>query len=321
MDRLTAMEVLVRVIETGSFSGAARLLRVGQPAVSKTIAQLEQRLGVSLLLRSSRGLTPTEAGQKFYERAKRAIEEADEAEVAARDAGAGLAGRLRFSSGVTFGRLHIIPRLPLFLAAHPELTVEAILDDRDIDLIEEGIDVGFRMGALADSTMVARKIGQSRRLVLGTPPYCERSGKPSTPAELAGHQAVIYDFCPSKGRATWSFRSGTVEETVTLKGSVRTTAAEGLREAVFAGLGLCVASEWMFQPDLGNGRVKQVLPAWTLPSMDLWAAFPTGRRASAKARAFAAFIEDQLRQTNVAEVTVVRPDASSSAPHLVPLTA
>ena len=147
MDRLTAMEVLVRVVETGSFSGAARLLRVGQPAVSKTIAQLEERLGVSLLLRSPRGLAPTEAGQNFYERAKRSIEEADEAELAARDAGAGLAGRLRFSSGITFGRLHIIPRLPLFLAAHPELTVEAILDDRPVDLIEEGVDVGFRMGA------------------------------------------------------------------------------------------------------------------------------------------------------------------------------
>src|ERR1700730_13652506 len=99
MDRLTAMEVLVRVVETGSFSGAARLLRVGQPTVSKTVAQLEERLGVNLLLRSSRGLTPTEAGQNFYQRAKRAIDEADDAELAARDAGAGLAGRLRFSSG------------------------------------------------------------------------------------------------------------------------------------------------------------------------------------------------------------------------------
>jgi DNA-binding transcriptional LysR family regulator len=294
MDRLTAMEVLVRVVETGSFSGAARLLRVGQPTVSKTVAQLEERL------RSSRGLTPTEAGQKFYERAKRSIEEADEAKLAAREAGNGLTGRLRFSSGVTFGRLHIIPRLPLFLAAHPELTVEAVLDDRDVDLIE-GIDVGFRMGTLADSAMVARKIGQSRRLVVGTLPYFEKAGEPSAPAELLDHQAVTCESCPMQGRSTWSLRSGTAEETVPLRGSVRTTAVEGLREAVFAGLGLCVAAEWIFQPDLGNGRVKQVLPAWTLPSMDLWAAFPTGRRVSAKARAFAAVIEDQLRQTNFAE--------------------
>jgi DNA-binding transcriptional LysR family regulator len=111
-----------------------------------------------------------------------------------------------------------------------------------------------------------------------------------------------------------------VEETVTLKGSVRTTASEGLREAVFAGLGLCVASEWIFQPDLGNGRVKRVLPAWTLPSMDLWAAFPTGRRASAKARAFAAFIEDQLRQTNFGQQPRSDPVLRPGAPHLVPFT-
>src|SRR5215469_18078321 len=108
MDRLAAMEAFVRVVDAGSFSGAAKQLRVGQPAVSKTIALLEDRLGVRLLLRSTHGLTPTEAGQNFYERAKRSIEEAEEAELAARDAGAGLAGRLRFSSGVTFGRLHII---------------------------------------------------------------------------------------------------------------------------------------------------------------------------------------------------------------------
>lgn len=115
MDRLAAMEVFVRVYEAGSFSGAAKRLQVGQPAVSKTVAQLEDRLGVKLLLRHSRGLTPTEAGQNFYERAKRSIEEADEAELAARGAGAGLSGRLRFGAPVTFARLHIIPRLPLFL--------------------------------------------------------------------------------------------------------------------------------------------------------------------------------------------------------------
>jgi DNA-binding transcriptional LysR family regulator len=159
--------------------------------------------------------------------------------------------------------------------------------------------VALQVGTLADSTMVARKIGQSRRLVLGTPSYFEKAGEPAAPAELADHQAVIYAH--AAGGATWSFRSGTAEETVTLNDSVRITAAEGVREAVFAGLGLCVASEWMFQPDLDNGRVKQVMPAWTLPSLALWAAFPTGRRASAKARAFTAFVEDQLRQTNFAE--------------------
>ena len=293
MDRLTAMEVFVRVIETGSFSGAARQLRVGQPAVSKVIAQLEERLGVRLLLRSSRGLTPTEAGQNFHERAKRSLEEAEEAELAARGAGAGLSGRLRFSANLTLARLHIIPRLPQFLAPHPALALEAILEDRVVDMIEEGVDVGLLVGEIGTSAIAGYKTGQSRRLVLGTPAYFEKAGEPATPADLARHHAVVYVH--AAGGVIWSFRRGNVEETITLNSRLRMSVAEGVREAVFAGLGLCVAPAWMFQPELANGRVKQVMSDWTLPAMDVWVAFPSGRRASAKARAFTAFVEDQLR--------------------------
>jgi DNA-binding transcriptional LysR family regulator len=141
MDRLTAMQAFVRVVEAGSFSAAARALNMGQPAISKTVAQLEARLGVRLLMRSTHGLAPTEAGQSFYERAKRSIEEADEAKAVARGAGKGLTGRLRISAAVTFARLHIALHLPKFLAAHPGLTMDVVLDDRIIDLIEEGVDV------------------------------------------------------------------------------------------------------------------------------------------------------------------------------------
>ena len=295
MDRLTAMEVFVRVIETGSFSAAARQLGVGQPAVSKTIAQLEDRLAVRLILRTSHGLTPTEAGTNFYERAKRSIAEADEADLAARGAGAGLSGRLRFSASVTFGRLEIMPRLPIFLAAHPALKVEAILDDRMVDLVEEGIDVALRMGPLADSAMTARIVGRSRRLVLGTPSYFEKVGEPQTPADLVKHEAIVYS--QPGGGPTWTFRKGAAKETVTLQDRVRVTAAEGVREAIFADLGLSVATNWMFQAALDGNRVKRVLSDWELPSLDLWAAFPSGRRPSAKARAFATFIEMQLRQS------------------------
>jgi len=151
IDRLAAMETFVQVIEAGSFSGAAKQLQVGQPAISKTIAKLEDRLGVRLLLRSTHGLSPTEAGRNFYERAKRSIEEADEAELAARGAAATLTGRLRIWGAVSFGRLHVVPRLSAFLAEHPALNVDVVLDDRDVDLIEAGIDVALRMGELRDS--------------------------------------------------------------------------------------------------------------------------------------------------------------------------
>ena len=148
MDRLASMETFIRVVETGSFSGAARQLRVGQPAVSKTVAQLETYLGVKLLTRSTRGLTPTEAGLGYFERAKRAIEEADEAELAARGAGTGLKGRLRVCAAVTLARIHLIPLLPQFLVQHPDLDLEVVLDDRQIDLVQEGIDLALRMGKM-----------------------------------------------------------------------------------------------------------------------------------------------------------------------------
>lgn len=292
MDRLAAMEAFVRVVEVGSFSGAAKQLRVSQPTVSKMVAQLEDRLGVRLLLRSTHGLAPTEAGQKFYQGAKRAIEEAEDADLAARGAAATLSGRLRVSAMVSFARLHVIPRLPIFLAQHPSLEVDVILDDRDIDLIEAGIDVGLRLGELADSVLTARKIATCARLVIGTPSYFQSKGVPQHPADLLSHEAVIYEQRP--GGATWGFRQGTTEIPVTLNGRLRVSAAEGVREGVLAGLGFAVASEWLFAPELRSSVVKTVLDDWSLPPLDLWAVFPTGRQASAKARAFAAFVEQQM---------------------------
>jgi DNA-binding transcriptional LysR family regulator len=295
MDRLAAMEAFVRVVDAGSFSGAAKQLRVGQPAVSKTIAQLEDRLGVRLLLRSTHGLTPTEAGRNFYERAKRSIEEAEEAELAARGAAAALTGRLRISAPLTFARLQIVPRLPEFFAENPALEIDLVLEDRDVDSIAEGIDVALWIGPVAASSLIARKIAMCRRVVVGTPAYFDAMGVPQNPSELLGHQAVIYD--QRQGGRSWTFRQGSAEISVTVNGRLRVSAAEGAREAVFAGLGLSIGgSEWMFTPELKSGAVKVVLADWSLPPGELWAAFPTGRQASAKARAFTMFMERQLSE-------------------------
>jgi DNA-binding transcriptional LysR family regulator len=287
------METFVRVIEAGSFSGAATQLRVGQPTVSKTIAQLEDRLGVRLLLRSTHGLSPTEAGRNFYERAKRSIEEIEEAELAARGASSGLAGRLRISAPVTFARLQIVPRLPAFFAKYPALEVDLVLEDRGVDLIEAGIDVALGLGHQPDSALTARKIAKSQAIVVGAPGYLDASGTPRTPADLQAHQSVIYD--QRQGGEVWTFRQESAEVSVTLNGRLRVSAAEGVREAVFAGLGLSIGgSEWMFTPELKSGAVRALLTDWRLPTVELWALFPAGRQASAKARAFAAFMEDQL---------------------------
>ncbi|WP_180900484.1 LysR family transcriptional regulator [Martelella soudanensis] len=287
MDRLQAMTAFVRVVETGSFSGAARHIGVGQPAISKTIAQLEDRLQVRLLVRSTHGLTPTDAGVRFYERARMVIQEADEAELEARGAGAGLNGRLRVSAATTFARLLVVPRLPEFLARHPDLEIDIVLDDRVIDLVSEGIDVALRMGQLSDSSAVARRLAQGRRSVIATPAYLERAGIPSVPADLAVHEAIVY----SQLENSWMFRKDGTEASVAIRGRVRVSAAEGIRAAVLADMGLTVNSDWMFAPELETGAVIRALEDWELPPVDLWAVFPTGRLASAKARAFAEFVE------------------------------
>jgi DNA-binding transcriptional LysR family regulator len=282
MDRLAAMEAFIRVVDAGSFSGAGKQMRIGQPAISKTIAQLEDRLGVRLLLRSAHGLMPTEAGRNFYERAKRAIEEADGAELAACGAAARLSGHLRFFAPLTLTRLHVMPHLPTFLAEHPALDLDVVLADCDIDLVEAGMDVALLIGRLPDSAVTARKIGQCQRRVIGTPAYFEARGVPRTPADLVAHQAIVYE--QRDGGATWTFRQGTSETPVTMSGRLRVSAGEGVREAVFAGLGFAVAPEWLFAPELKSGAVTSVLDDWLLPPVDLWAAFPAGRQASAKAR-------------------------------------
>lgn len=291
MDRLAAMETFISVVETGSFSAAARRLDVGQPAVSKTVAQLEARLAVRLLLRSTRDLTPTEAGLAFFERARRAVEEANEADLAARGAGSGLSGNLRICAAVTFARQHIVPHLGGFLDQHPELNIDVMLDDRNINLVEAGIDVALRMGSLSDSGLTARKIAECRRLVVGTPQYFARHGIPESPAELMKHQAIVYTL---GGGAQWLFSRDGEQQPVIVSGRIRVNAAEGLREAVLSDQGLTMASQWMFAPELASGAVQAVMTDWTLPRQDLWAVFPTGRMASTKARAFVDYVEQLL---------------------------
>lgn len=292
MDRMAAMETYVSVVEAGSFSAAAKRLKLGQPAVSKSIAQLEERLGVRLLLRSTRGLTATDAGMRFYEHAKRAIEEVELAEHVVRDASSSLSGTLRVSAAVTFARLHILPGLKQFMSRHPDLQIDIVLDDRTIDLLEQGIDVALRMGTLSDSTMTARRIARSRRVVVGTPAYFAESGTPHTPAELSQHQAIVYSL--RGGGESWSFSQNGKETAVVVSGRMSVSAAEGIRAAVFGDMGIAVASEWMFSPEIADGTVVTILDDWELPTIDLWAVFPAGRLVSAKARAFVAFVEEVL---------------------------
>lgn len=295
MDLISAMRSFVRVYETGSFSVAAKYLHLGQPSVSKTIAQLEETLATKLFLRSTRGLTPTDSGQTFYEHAVRTLDEAELALKAVRGEPAALTGRLRVSGTITFMRQHIIPQLPGFLEQHPGLEIDLLLDDGNVGLIEEGAEVALRMGKLPSSNLTARRIGQCRRIVVATPDYFRRRGTPLQPEDLIDHPAIV--FSRGEGGEEVGFaRDGNTRDIV-LKPRLRISALEGVRAAVLSGLGVAVASEWIFTDELESGQVCEALTDWEMPRLDLWAVLPGGRHAGPKARAFIAFVEEQLAKT------------------------
>ena len=210
--------------------------------------------------------------------------EADEADSAARGEGAGLEGRLRVCASVTFARLHVVPRIGEFIEAHPNLSLDLVMDDRYVDLLEENIDVALRAGELSDSSLTARRLATCDRHVVASPAYLERMGTPATPIDLLAHTAIVY----TQGLVAeeWRFRRGTADTSVRIPTRLSFSAAEGVREAVIAGLGLAISAQWMMDPELTSGSVVPVLADWKLPSADLWALYPSGRLPTAKARAF-----------------------------------
>jgi DNA-binding transcriptional LysR family regulator len=292
MDRLAAMAQFVSVVEAGSFSAAARVLGQGQPAVSKAIAQLETRLGVRLVNRTTRALALTDAGRVFYDRAKAVLDAAEEADAAARGAHAALSGRLRVCAPVTFARLHIIPALPAFVAAHPGLELDFVLDDRRVDLVEEGIDVAIRAGSLPDSSMVATHIAEGRRQVIASRAFWDAQRLVRTPTDLEALPFIAYGGAP--GGIDWTFSKAQKTESVRLSSLLRVSALEGLREAVFAGLGFAIASEWSAKDAIANDMVQTRLDTYRLPSVDLWAIYPSGRQPATRARVFTDYVRSTL---------------------------
>lgn len=296
MDRLGAMAQFVRVVEAGSFSAAARILGQGQPAVSKAIAQLEARLGVRLVNRTTRALALTDAGRAFYDRAKAVLDAAEEAEAAAKGADAALSGRLRVCAPVTFARLHIIPALPSFMAAHPGLDLELVLDDRRIDLVEEGIDVAIRAGTLADSSMVATHIAEGRRQVIGARAFWDAQRDVQKPGDLGALPFIAYGDAP--GGIDWVFAKDGKTEIVRMSQRLRVSALEGVREAVFAGIGFAIVSEWSASDVIATHRAQARLEAYRLPSVDLWAIYPSGRQPATRARLFVEHVRGTLKSAS-----------------------
>lgn len=282
-DRFQDLMLFVRVADTGSFSRAGRELGYAQPTVSRMINAMEARLGVKLLMRTTRKVTPTEAGAVLLDRARTVLAELEDAENAARGAD-GLSGVLRVATPVTFGAREIAPRLGPFLDANPALRIELLMADRRVDLLDEGVDLAIRLGPLDDSSFVSRRLASAPRHIIASPDYIARRGRPMAPADLKGHD-IIASRAP--GNVVWTMRQGQSGDiSVKLAARIVATSIEGLLAAVGAGLGIAMTSAFACRGELERGDFVRVLTAYTLDPIDVHALLPTGRQPPGKTRAF-----------------------------------
>ncbi|KTS34256.1 hypothetical protein NS228_05260 [Methylobacterium indicum] len=302
MNKLEAMRMFVRVVESGSFSQAARDLNVGQPTVSKHLAALEAHLGTQLLARNSRTLSVTPTGQDYYEDTLRILQDLDLAEERVAAGQSAPAGLIRVTLSPAFGRMFVIPRLAGFRDAFPDVSIEMEVSGRHVDLIEEGMDVAIRIGKLSDSTLVARRIGEMRMITLASAAYLARHGIPTTLDELRHHQRIGYVY--QRDTVGWGFEVEGRQVTFDGGGAFRTNDAEHVRGAVLAGLGIAHHASWLFTDVLASGEVVQVLERYAPPTFPINAVTAAGRRMPSRVRHFIDFLaeicseEPQLKAGN-----------------------
>jgi len=289
MDRVAGMAVFTKVVATGSFSAAARELRVSQASVTKQIKELEGWLGARLLNRTTRRLSLTEVGAGFYERSTRILEAVAEARSAARALQTAPRGRLRINAPVSFGLLHLAPAVTEFLNVYPDVSIEMLVNDRVVDLLEGEFDVGVRIGRLGDSSLIARRIAPVRLVICAAPEYLARHAVPQTPEDLASHNCLEYTYFESRGE--WHLRDPTgADIVVPVSGRYLANNADVLRSTALAGGGIILVPTFLIGDDLRAGRLVRLLSNYPPPEQALHALYPPGRHLSAKVRTFVDFL-------------------------------
>ncbi|PTL82399.1 LysR family transcriptional regulator [Vitiosangium sp. GDMCC 1.1324] len=293
MDRFQSMAVFVRVVASGSLSKAGRELGMSPAGVSHHIRALEDWLGSRLLERTTRRLGLTEVGAGFHARCVRILEEVEEARSAAAALQVTPRGRLRVNAPITFGIRHLSPAISDYLVAYPEMAIDITLNDRKVDLIEEGFDVAIRIGTLADSSLVARRLAPSRSVLCAAPSYVKRFGAPSAPADLVHHQCLEYTYRATPGE--WRFIGpGGDEESVSVSGRLTASNGELLRVAALRGLGITLAPTFIVGEDLAARRLVPLLPGHVPAEAAIYAVYPQGRHLSAKVRSFVDFLAERF---------------------------
>jgi DNA-binding transcriptional LysR family regulator len=290
LDRFTGMQVFLKVAALGSLSAAARALSISQTMATKHIASIEDRLGARLMIRTTRKLTLTEAGLRYRDAAERILAELDEAEAAAAADTVEPRGTLRVNAPLAFGIRQIAPVVSDFAEAYPALTLDIVFHDRVIDLVEEGWDVAVRIGRLADSALVARKLAPIRTVVAAAPAYLAAAGRPRTVAELAGHNCLAYTLPSQAAGMRWHFgENGDV--TVAISGNLRANSGDALRAAALAGQGIIYQPTFLIAEDLRDGRLVQLtLDHAPYVAFNAYAVYAPDRHVPAKVRAFIDFL-------------------------------
>jgi DNA-binding transcriptional LysR family regulator len=284
MDRLDELAVFAAVLEAGSLAGAGRRLRRSAPAVTRILAALEARVGVRLVERTTRRLAPTDAGRRLAEPARRALAAYDEAVQAVADDGR-LRGRLRVTAPLVFGRRHVAPVVASFLDAHPDVTAELELHDRNVDLIAHEVDVAVRIGPLADSGLVARRVGQVRRLLVASPAYLARHGTPARPRDLAGHAILHSSGVP--GAPVWRFAApAPADQAVRLAPRLTVNEIDALLAAACAGRGIARPLSYQVADELADGRLVRLLPDFEPEPLPVHLVVPSARHMPRPVRAF-----------------------------------
>ena len=293
MDRLANMRVFAKVVENGSFAGAAARLSISASMVSQHVKELEERLGARLLNRTTRKVSLTEVGRAYYERCTRVLADIEEADRAAADMQTSPRGDLRVNSTPCFGVHHVGPAIADFAARFPDISVELMLSDRPVDQVEEGFDVAIRLEPLPDSRLIARKLASFRLVLCGAPSYFEKHGTPRTPADLSDHNCL--ELTASSFFRRWHLTDGSGTELhLSLRGTVRSNYVAVLVYAALAGHGILYAPRYLVGGALQAGRLVTVLDDYVLPPLTVHALYPHGRHLSAKVRAFVDFLAERF---------------------------
>ncbi len=300
MDRITGVQLFIRIVETGSFSKASVELGITQPTATKHVAAVEARLGARLLNRNTRGVSATEIGALYYEKCKLIQRELEEADNLAALLQSRVGGQLRISTSVAFGRRVLTPRVLAFMRTHPEISIDLSFDDRYVNLVEQGIDVAVRMGRLADSSLGASYLGTNPWMLVASPAYITAHGAPETPADVARHPCLIYSSV--QGDERWQFGSGSGsggevtgagarDHTVAVRGPLRSNNLSVVLEAAQAGMGLAILPRYVAHRAAAQGRVVELLREHALPAQEMHAVFPSPKLVPSKVTSFIAHLQ------------------------------